>query len=205
MAQKSPDSRLDLRPLGRCQQPARERQNAPVEGLLEFCWRFIVGLWDGLAMNKFKRATLTITSVFALTVGAATAAHADGDVTWQSAYTGLCLASIDNNWGNPSNVAMRGCGNAGTTFHEQDLGDGTWLMRTTSDQDFCLTAYSDHDVYMEHCSGNIWQRWSEEWDGGRGVWRLKHAATQWYITDYDNGLQIGVDPLNSPDSRQWWH
>ncbi|MEU4062293.1 hypothetical protein AB0F25_07640 [Streptomyces wedmorensis] len=37
-----------------------------------------------------------------------------------------------------------------------------------------------------------------------GVWRLKHAATGWYITDYDRGLQIGVDPLNHWDSRQWW-
>ncbi|MFI0960982.1 hypothetical protein ACH4S8_06145 [Streptomyces sp. NPDC021080] len=156
-------------------------------------------------MRKITRALVTVASSAMLVIGFTSSAHADGNVTWKSDFTGLCLASIDNNWGDPSNVAMRGCGNAGTSWHDQSLGDGTYLMKTNSDTDYCLTAYSDHDVYMEKCSGNIWQRWHEEWDGGRGVWRLKHEATGWYITDYDRGLQIGVDPLNSPDNRQWWH
>ncbi|MGW2706293.1 hypothetical protein [Streptomyces sp. NPDC001340] len=49
-----------------------------------------------------------------------------------------------------------------------DVGHG-WYEQYNSNG-YCLTAYTDHDAYMEPCSGNNWQRWDEISAGGGNLW-----------------------------------
>ncbi|MEV7595650.1 hypothetical protein ACFYMW_40665 [Streptomyces sp. NPDC006692] len=156
-------------------------------------------------MRKIAQAIITTASSAVLVLGLATAASANGDVTWRSETNSLCLAHTENGWGNPDDAGMRSCGSNGAAYngwYEELQSDGTWLFRATSDRSYCLTAYKDHDVYMEKCSGNDWQRWYEnKVDNG---WRLGHKATQWYLEDDDNGMGVQIKEWDG-GSDQLWH
>ncbi|MFJ5779025.1 hypothetical protein [Streptomyces sp. NPDC093094] len=156
-------------------------------------------------MHKMTKALVTAASSAALILGLAGSAGANGNVKWESDTNHLCLAHTPDFWGHPYEVAMRSCGSNGQAqngWYEELQSDGTWLFRADNDRSYCLTAYSDHDVYMEKCSGNDWQRWYEnKYDNG---WRLGHKATNWFLEDDDNGTGIQVRPWDGA-SDQLWH
>ncbi|WP_037625288.1 RICIN domain-containing protein [Streptomyces aureus] len=151
-------------------------------------------------MRTLTRLLTTAVASAALVVGVASSASANGTVTWRSHFNGLCLGHTNNN-----DAVMRGCSYGDAQWYDQLESDGSYTQHVNGDRSYCLAAYSDHDVYVEKCTANNpWQRFYEKYDNNRGLWRLQHQATGWYITVYDNGFSIGVDPFNEGDNRQWF-
>jgi len=155
-------------------------------------------------MRKINKAILTAVSALTLTLGASTAAHADGHVRWQNVDPNIqiCLGHITDNWGPPNDVAMRGCNSGEAQWYDQNLGGNDWLQRADDNRNYCLTAYSDADVYMEQCSGNDWQRWNEEYVNGH--WHLHHKATGWCLQADDRGKGIVVRACDYKAQNQMW-
>ncbi|MEV0993031.1 RICIN domain-containing protein [Streptomyces sp. NPDC049949] len=150
-------------------------------------------------MRKLTRVLTTAAASAALILGVATSASANSTVTWRSHFNGLCLAHYNNN-----DAVMRGCSGWESQWYDVQEADGSYTQHVDGDRSYCLTAFSNHEVYVEKCSpNNSWQRFREQWDDSRKLWRLQHVQTGWYITIYDNGFNIGIDPYNQGDNRQW--
>lgn len=140
-----------------------------------------------------------------LVLATSTAAHADSDVQWNHKPSGKCL-DISYNWaGTPDNVHLngRGCGSSYNPWHDVALGDGSWLEKdaTKPGNGFCLTAYTDHDAYMESCSGNNYQRW-DEIDTGNG-WKLRNRQTHECLDS--NGTDVYMHECNDGNQWQLWY
>lgn len=61
--------------------------------------------------------------------------------------------------------------------------------------------YPDHDVYLEGCKGNDWERWYEERQSD-GHWKLRNKATGWYL-DSNSNHQVYGEPANGGDYQEW--
>lgn len=131
-----------------------------------------------------------------LMVGAASAAHADSSVTWQTntAFSG-CLAYTTSAFGglNVDNLNMRDCTNPGAwgyvNFYDVNEGSGQWLEKPGNFLSQCMTAYWDHSVYFETCknngTGNSYERWYENYTGAG--WTLQNVATGEYLNCDSSG------------------
>ncbi|MEV0993030.1 hypothetical protein [Streptomyces sp. NPDC049949] len=151
-------------------------------------------------MSKITRVLTTAAAATTLVLGAATTASANGNVTWENVAQKSCIANSGNN-----DAKMKACGDWDAQWYDQQESDGSYTQHVRGNASLCLAAYSNHDVYVEPCTANnSWQRFYEHWDQGRGIWRLQHVQTGWYITVYDNGYRIGVDPYNEVDTKQWF-
>ncbi|MFF4541017.1 hypothetical protein [Streptomyces aureus] len=148
----------------------------------------------------YRKLIATAAAAATLVLGAAATASANGNVTWQSVAQGTCLGNSNNN-----DAAMKGCSDWAAQWYDQQESDGSFTQHVRDNASYCLAAYSDHDVYVEKCTANNpWQRFYEKYDNNRGIWRLQHVATGWYVTVYNNGYSIGVDPFNEPDNKQYF-
>ena len=162
-------------------------------------------------MSHLKKKVASLASVCVATpllmLGAATAAHADGTVTWQTstAMSGCLqygLTLIGNTQGTDPFVG--GCNPSGwrsDQFYDVDEGSGQWLERAANSPHLCMTAYWDHSVYFESCanggSGNSYERWREINTGGG--WHLQNVATGEYLNSNSNGT-VYTDAF-----QQYWH
>ncbi|MFJ5549483.1 RICIN domain-containing protein [Streptomyces sp. NPDC093225] len=128
-------------------------------------------------MKRIARALATAGAAAALVVGLTTSAHADGWVTWKHEFSGKCLGFDSLIPLHPNDVRFYdGCDSYGAQWYEvYNSNDGTYSLKTKENTDACLTAYWDHDVYVERCNGNDYQRWYEV-RTSEG-WKLKHKAT----------------------------
>ncbi|MFI5980374.1 RICIN domain-containing protein [Streptomyces sp. NPDC051555] len=151
-------------------------------------------------MNIKRMAQVAGTAALAplLVLAMSPVAHADGFVHWDHKPTNKCL-QVHRDWkGNPDDVYVQEC--SYEPFYDVHLGDGSWLEKDRSKQDYCMTAYTDHDVYMEPCSGNNYQRW-DEIDTGAG-WKLRNRQTQECLDS--NGTSVYMHECNTGNQWQLW-
>ncbi|MFG2715410.1 ricin-type beta-trefoil lectin domain protein [Streptomyces goshikiensis] len=137
----------------------------------------------------------------ALVLGLSTAAHADGNVHWIHKNDGKALKVT---WSNdhPDDVqVVSGNWDGWTDWYDVRLSDGSWLQKSKLDTGYCLTAYTDHDVYTEPCSGNNYQRW-DEIDTGNG-WKLRNRQTQECLDS--NGSSVYMHECNEDNKYQLWY
>ncbi|MGW7707725.1 RICIN domain-containing protein [Streptomyces sp. NPDC054771] len=129
-----------------------------------------------MRIKRAAQAVGTVALAPLLVLATSAAAHADSDVHWTHKPDNKCL-EVHYNWaGTPDNVGVDSCGSTTTAFwHDVQMSDGSWLEQDKSDPAYCMTAYTDHDVYMESCSGNNYQRW-DEINTGNG-WKLRNRQT----------------------------
>ncbi|MET8102180.1 ricin-type beta-trefoil lectin domain protein [Streptomyces sp. NPDC005236] len=143
----------------------------------------------------------TAALVPALALTMTTAAQADGDVHWVHRDSGKALTV---NWAHdhPDDVTLTWESDVWTQWHDVHQSDGSWLEKSSADTGYCLTAYTDHDAYMEPCSGNNWQRWDEIGVGG-GNWKLRNRQTHECLDG--NGSSVYMHECNDGNKYQLWY
>ncbi|MEV5874194.1 ricin-type beta-trefoil lectin domain protein [Streptomyces sp. NPDC052101] len=143
--------------------------------------------------------TMALAPLFVLATSAV--AHADSDVHWNHKPDGRCLDADYNVWGTPVDVTLRDCSSAYRPWHDVQQGDGSWLEQVAGKNGYCMTAYTDHDVYTEPCSGNNYQRW-DEIDTGAG-WKLRNRQTGECVDS--NGKSVYMHECNDGNEYQLWN
>ncbi|MET9375810.1 hypothetical protein ABZX98_16895 [Streptomyces sp. NPDC002992] len=76
-------------------------------------------------------------------------------------------------------------------------------MKPNESRGYCMTAYWDHDVYLEPCTGNNYQRWTEAYDNNMGGWRLINKATGEFLDS--NGTDVYSHQGSDWNYYQLWH
>ncbi|MEV5505597.1 RICIN domain-containing protein [Streptomyces orinoci] len=153
-----------------------------------------------MRIKRIAQAVGTMALAPALVLGLSTAAHADGDVHWIHKNDDKALKVT---WAHdhPDRLTVSG-GNSDiwTDWHDVAQSDGSWLEKSQVDLNYCMTAYYDHDVYMERCSGNNFQRWDEV-NTGNG-WKLVNRQTHECLDS--NGSSVYMHECNDGNKYQLW-
>ncbi|MFG2123788.1 hypothetical protein [Streptomyces sp. NPDC048710] len=159
-----------------------------------------------MSIKHARKAVVTALAVAALTLAGAGTASADGVVTWHHRPSDNCLAIVINGAGQPYEVGMNGCDVGHGWYEQYNSNDGTWLMKPQAQawRGYCLTAYSDDDVYMEPCQpNNDWQRWYERWTGSS--WKLQHKQTGRWLDSNGRSVYLGPGGWNNDNKYQLWY
>ncbi|MFI9722509.1 RICIN domain-containing protein [Streptomyces sp. NPDC052396] len=152
---------------------------------------------SGLKVKSVLKAALLVPAVLLAT---ATAAHADGDVQWDHQHGGGCLTGMWDHHFGWNDVGLYPCSFGAAKWHDINQGDGTWLEQLREVPGYCLAGYTDHDAYIEKCTGNDYQRWKEI-DTGHG-WVLQNKATQECL-DADGNNKVYMHSCNYGDYQLW--
>lgn len=147
------------------------------------------------SLKTSAKALGTAGAAAALVLAVTTSASANSTVQWRNDVSGLCLAQ---NWYD-TDVWMATCQAGESKWFDYGNNDGTWLMQAQYKREYCLTGY-DYDVYIEKCTGNDWQRWSENWTGS--AWKLKNKATGRFLDASGSSVYLH-DENDGP--YQIWH
>ncbi|MEV5942158.1 ricin-type beta-trefoil lectin domain protein [Streptomyces sp. NPDC051994] len=154
-----------------------------------------------MRVKRIAQAVGTMALAPLLVLATSAAAHADSDVHWTHKPDNKCL-EVHYNWaGTPVDVEVDSCPGSVTFWHDVHQSDGSWLEKDSGKPGFCMTAYTDHDVYMESCSGNNYQRW-DEIDTGNG-WKLRNRQTGECLDS--NGSSVYMHECNDGNVYQLWY
>lgn len=136
-----------------------------------------------------------------LVLATSTAAHADGDIQWRHANGGGCLGGVwDHHYG-WHDVDLHPCWFGATKWQDVSVGDNVWIERMAEVPGSCLAAYTDHDAYVEACTGNNnYQRWREIRTGDG--WKLQNVATGECLDS--NNSDVYMHECNDGNVFQLW-
>ncbi|WP_158997623.1 RICIN domain-containing protein [Streptomyces aureus] len=150
--------------------------------------------------KRVVQTLMTAAAIPAIVVSVSPQAFAGSGITWTDAHTGYCLEYTTDFFGNLVEVQTNSCGGGNQDWADYQNSDGSWFEKAGG-KNVCLTMYSDHDVYLEGCKGNDWERWYEERQSN-GHWKLRNKATGWYL-DSNSNHQVYGEPANGGDYQEW--
>ncbi|WP_327286194.1 MULTISPECIES: hypothetical protein [unclassified Streptomyces] len=151
------------------------------------------------SLKTTAKACATVGAAAALVLSVTSSASANGLVQWRHDVSGKCLAQDYYD----TDVWLATCDAREAKWYDYANNDGTWLMQDYYTKEWCLTGYGN-DVYIEKCTGNDWQRWSENWTGS--AWKLKNKATGRFLDSNGGNGPANVYLHDENDGRyQLWH
>ncbi|WP_405901435.1 RICIN domain-containing protein [Streptomyces sp. NBC_00727] len=155
-----------------------------------------------MRVKRIAQAVGAVTLAPLLVLATSGFAHADDEVHWTHRTDNKCL-EVHYSWATttPDDVEIKGCTFTDFTFwYDAQQSDGSWLEKDNAKCNYCMTAYTDHDVYMEACSGNNYQR-RDEINRGNG-YQLKNRQTHECLDS--NGTSVYVHACNDGDYQRWY-